>query len=104
MKFELKPYSRDIPDENFLSDLKRVASELKLDSLSTEEYNKNGKYRTWTIQRRFGSWAKALTLAGLQIRKYHKIDADELLKDLKRVAVTLNKKSVTRNEYKSIGK
>jgi len=30
MRFELKPYHRNVPDEDFLNDLKRVASELKL--------------------------------------------------------------------------
>ena len=104
MKFELKPYSWNVSKEAFLNDLKRVASELKLDSLSVEEYNKNGKYHPSTLQRRFGSWTKALKLAGLQIRKNPKIEAGELINDLKRVAGILNKKSVTQNEYKSLGK
>jgi 5-methylcytosine-specific restriction endonuclease McrA len=104
MKFELKPYNRNVPDEDFLSDLKRVALELKLDSLSGKEYDKNGKYHPSTLGRRFGSWTKALKLAGLQIRKNPKISADELLYDLKRVAGVLNKKSVTINEYNSLGK
>ena len=104
MKFELKPYNRNISDEDFISDLKHVAFELKSDSLSVEEYNKNGKYHSSTLQRRFGSWAKALKLAGLQIRKNQKIEAEELINDLKRVAGILNKKSVTQNEYKSLGK
>lgn len=104
MKFELKPYNRNVSNEDFLSDLKLVASELKLDSLSVEEYDKNGKYHPSTLQRRFGSWTKALKLAGLQIRKNPKIEANELINDLKRVAGILNKKSVTQNEYKSLGK
>ncbi|HRY77026.1 MAG TPA: HNH endonuclease [Candidatus Paceibacterota bacterium] len=104
MKFELKPYNRNVSDKDFLNDLRRVASELKLDSLSVEEYDKNGKYHPSTIQRRFGSWTKALKSAGLQLRKNPKIEADELIDDLKRVAGILNKKSVTQNEYKSLGK
>lgn len=104
MKFELKPYNRNVPDKDFLSDLKRVALKLNLDSLSVEEYDKNGKYHPSTLERRFGSWTTALKLAGLQIRKNPKISADELLYDLKRVAGVLNKKSVTTNEYKSLGK
>ncbi len=104
MKFELKPYNRNTSNEDLLSDLKKVVSELKLDSLSIEEYSKNGKYHPSTLQRRFGSWTKALRLAGLQIRKNPKINTDELLDDLKRVANVLGKKSVTQNEYKSLGK
>jgi hypothetical protein len=104
MKFELKPYNRNIPDKGILEDLKRVATELKLDSLSKEEYNKNGRFSSSLVQRRFGSWARALELAELQIRKYSKVDHVELLKDIKRVANILNKKTVTTNEYNSLGK
>lgn len=104
MKFELKPYNRNVSDDDFLSDLRRVASELKLDSLSIKEYEKNGKYHPSTLKRRFGSWTKTLKLAGLQLRKNPKIEDDELITDLKRVAAALNKKSVTQNEYKSLGK
>ena len=75
-----------------------------LDSLSREEYDKNGKYHSSTLERRFGSWTKALNLAGLQVRINRKISAGELLNDLKRVANVLNKKSVTHNEYRSLGK
>ena len=98
MKFELKPFNRNVSDKDFLSDLKRVASELKLDSLSVDEYDKNGKYHPSTIQRRFGSWSKALTQAGLQIRKYSKLTKSELLEDLKKTANSFNKKRITADE------
>jgi len=104
MKFELKPFNRNVSDKDFLSDLKRVASELKLDSLSVDEYDKNGKYHPSTIQRRFGSWSKALTQAGLQIRKYSKLTKSELLEDLKKTANSFNKKRITADEYQSLGK
>lgn len=104
MKFELKPYNRNISDENLLIDLKKVASELKLDSLSKEEYEKNGKYNSSTLHRRFGSWTNALKLAKLQIRKNHKVSTDDFLDDLKRVANEISKKSVTLDEYNERGK
>jgi hypothetical protein len=40
----------------------------------------------------------------LQIRKNPKLQAEELLEDLKRVAGVLTKKSVTQNEYRSLGR
>ncbi len=104
MKFELKPYNRNVSSDDFLSDLRRVATELKLDSLSTEEYGKYGKYDPSTIQRRFGSWTKAMGMAGLRIRKNPKLGDDELLADLKSVATSLNKNSVTLNEYAALGR
>lgn len=104
MKYELKQYNRNVPIDDLLNDLKRVALELKKDSLSIEEYNKHGKYNSSTIQKRFGSWTKSLKLAGLQLRKNPKLSNEELLDDLKRISVVLGKKSVTQNEYLSFGK
>lgn len=104
MKFELKPYNKNVSDETLLNDLKRIADELQIDSLSIEEYDRKGKYHSSTIRRRFGSWTKTLKLAGLRPRKNPRLNADELLDDMRRVANILNKKSVTRHEYKSLGK
>lgn len=104
MKFELKPYNRNASEEDFINDLKKVSLKLQKDSISTEEYNKFGRYHSSTIQRRFKSWTKALKRAGLQIRKYPKLIESELLEDLKRVAEVIKKKSVTQAEYESFGK
>jgi hypothetical protein len=104
MKFELKPYNRNIPDNEFIKDLQRVSNKLKKDSLSQKEYVRHGKYHSSTISRRFGSWNKALKKAGLQVRKYQIISEQELIEDLKRVSNALKKKSVTHAEYNSYGK
>lgn len=104
MKFELKPYNHGASDDELLSDLKKVASNLKLNTLGKKEYLKYGRFHYSTITRRFGSWNKALKLAGLEIENFSKLSVDELLKDLKRVAIELNKKSLTRDEYTKIGK
>jgi hypothetical protein len=66
MKFELEDFHRDIPDEALIDDIKRVAAELKQNSLTTRQYNKYGKYYYQTIINRFGSWLIAIEKAGLK--------------------------------------
>jgi hypothetical protein len=104
MKYELNQYNRNVPIDDLLNDLKRVALELMKDSLSVNEYDKHGKYNSSTIRNKFGSWTKSLKLAGLQLRKNPKLSNEELIDDLKRVSRVLGKKSITQNEYLSFGK
>jgi len=54
-----------VSDEELLADLKRVAALIASGSLSESAYRLNGKFHGRTISRRFGSWNKALELAGL---------------------------------------
>ena len=103
MKFELDPYNRNAPDDDLLNDLKRVAGEMHSSSLSVEKYQKQGRFSPSTIARRFGSWTKALKLAGLQINKNQTISTGDLINDLKRVAKILNKSTLTMDDYESLG-
>lgn len=104
MKFELKPDNRNASDEELLKDIKHIADNLGLRSLNKKDYAKYGRFNCSTITRRFGSWNKALGLAGLKIENYSQITEEELLTDIKNVANKLNKKSLTRPEYRKIGK
>lgn len=56
-----------VSDEELISDLKNVADKIKHSKLSQREYHSNGHYHESTIIRRFGSWNKALQIAGLGI-------------------------------------
>lgn len=104
MKFELKPNNRNAPDEELISDIRRVSVILGLNSVSQKDYKEHGRFNCDTLTRRFGSWADVLKKAGLEVENYHFISDDELLSDLKKVADSLNKKSVTQLEYKKLGK
>ncbi len=66
MRFELEESLRGEPDETLLEDLRRCAKQLGRDTLTIAEYGDIGKGHPSTIQRRFGSWVKALELAGLK--------------------------------------
>ena len=114
MEFELNEYHRNIPNEELLADIKRVATSLDKNPLTQKDYKKQGKYGTNTIRRRFGSWNKAIELCGMQANvyqlsaalgrhEYHTVDTCELLADIKRVAKLLNKESITCTEYNTYG-
>lgn len=104
-KFELKPkpYHRNISEDELMADLKRVASRLKKQSVTTKEYDKYGKFSSETLIRRLG-WSNALRKVGLNTNRNYGLTETELIADLKRVAVELKKQSVTTREYDQHGK
>jgi len=83
MKFELEDYHRNIPDDELIADLKRVASMLKKDSVTIDEYNDHGKYHNTTLTRRYGSWFKVLGKAGLKKTRNLGITDEEYLRKIK---------------------
>lgn len=85
MKFELAPDNRGVDNETLLEDLRRVARNLKKDSLWAEVYDRLGRVHSDTIRKRFGSWNKALRLSGLRVRQLHGIGDEELFRNLEAV-------------------
>jgi hypothetical protein len=65
MKFELNLHKRNIPKEELVADLQKVASEIGQSTITAAIYGERGKHGTNTMLRRFGSWNKALNAAGL---------------------------------------
>jgi len=107
IRFELDKYNRHVPDKELIADLRYVASELKSDSLTQQEYKKHGKFGVTIFYNRFGSWSNALEKAVLKSGKSRTriiIGDEELITDLKRVSFELENDSVTRDEYKRHGK
>ena len=106
----MNEYHRDVSDEELLSDMKWVASELKTDSLTAREYQEHGHYSPSTIRRRFGSWIAAMNLcnmkpntfqtsAALAGHEHQFVNTDDLLADIKRVALLLEKEAISSLEY-----
>lgn len=106
MEFVLNEYHRNITDEEMLADIVRVANELGRDTLTGEEYRKNGgKYHWSTITRRFGGWVSALQKCNLESgQKYHNVKVNDLIEDIQLVAERLKKKTFSCNEYTQLGK
>jgi len=72
-----------IPEDELVEDLRRVASSGK--GPSTQEYQENGHYTSGTIARRLGSgsWNEALRTAGLEINEVHKYPDEQVLRALR---------------------
>lgn len=109
MEFKLNEYHRNVPDEELLEDIKRVAMQLGKTSITQNDYkNTGGKFSPDTISRRFDGWINAVQKAGLtppqiQINKLG-ISENEVIEDLKKVAKRLEKQTFTSIEYSNYGK
>lgn len=92
MKFELEVSLRGSADEELLDDLRRSAKALCRETITMAEYAEVGKAHPSTIQRRFGSWPKALKLAGLEpSRSKIGISDDELFENIKTLWINLGR-------------
>ncbi len=94
MKYELKNNfhrERKISNVELIDDLKRIADQLKSDTLGRSEYNEHGKYSSATMERIFGSWNKALEKAGLKIYRERDISKIKLFKNIEEVWIKLGR-------------
>ncbi len=92
MKFELEESLRGAPDEKLLEDLRLSAKKNGRNTITMAEYEKIGKAHPSTIQRRFGSWPRALKLAGLQpSRSKIGISDEELFENIKSQWINLGR-------------
>lgn len=104
------PHGANVTDEELLGDLRRVVEKLEVEWLKESEYAVNGQYAPNTIRNRFGSWAKALQKAGLNIEHKGKgkhficPSREALIEDLRATAKTLGKETITSSEYEQYGK
>lgn len=107
MEFVLNEYHRNLRDDELIQDVVRVANELKKDSITSQEYDKYGKYHSSTIRRKLGSWKKILELSHLATHGHNfkcNYSVDDIKDDIKRVLDILGQKTLTRKEYTKYGK
>ena len=116
MEFKLNEYHKNVSDEELLKDILRVAKILGKDTITLKEYEDNGgRYGTTTFIRRFGGWLNALRLCGLTPQKRQVdsgsgtytqpyITTQELIDDIKRVSVLLDKTTFSSHEYNQNGR
>jgi hypothetical protein len=105
INFTLSECHRNLSDDELLLDVTRVANSLRKQSITMEEYDKNGKYHHATLSRRFGSWKNVLQKANLnsESRNFY-ISNEEYINNLKEVAILLKQNTITTSDYKKYGK
>lgn len=105
MKYQLKNFNRNIPDEELLNDIKAVAEKLALDKITSRQYDSNGgKFTSGTMGVRFGSWNKALEMAGLKTVVKHNPDELELFKNIEDIWIKLGRQPIFRDMKKPLSK
>lgn len=106
MKFELNPYHHDISDQELIEDVIKTANKLSKNTLTKKEYDKNGKFSSSTLERRFGNWKKTLELSKLNTKGHnfkYVFSNEDAIKDIKRVCQILKKDNLTVKEYNIYG-
>lgn len=91
MKFKIEEFNRNVADDDLLADVRRVASILGKDKLTTREYNDHGKYHASTLMLRFSSWFNVLDRVGLKRTKNLNISNDDLFENLVEVWTKLGR-------------
>lgn len=100
MKYELKTLE-DYSDESLLSELHRVADELNGERLTRSRFDSVAKVHSSTIEKRFGTWGRALEKAGLldsNTPRSKKLTRDIVLNKIRRVAADNPGKSITEKD------
>jgi len=87
MRFELEAHHRNVPSEELLGELRRVAVSLGRSTVTIDQFNEHAKFHSSTLARRFGSWFKALEAAGLSKTRNLNLTNEQLFENL--VAVWL---------------
>jgi hypothetical protein len=99
MKFELKPFNRNVPDKDLIADLVLAHSKLssKGKSLTYRNYRAVGKYGPSTINDRFGTWNNALQKAGIALNEEKNVSVETLFDNLKLVWIAKGKQPTFRD-------
>lgn len=71
-----------VSDDELIADLQRVAQSLNSKTISSRKYRSLGAFAGTTIEQRFGSWNKALCVAGLSISSERDISDERLFENL----------------------
>lgn len=101
--FQIRLRRRNIPVEELLADLKRVASELSKTSLTASEYSAKGLFGVNTFLRKFKQWNLALQKAGLEAPNRQHIPDVELFENIANTWTTLGRQPFGREMDKGCG-
>ena len=90
-KFQIRLNRRNVPIGEIVTDLRRIAEEIQCSTLTASQYDERGEFSSTLVIRKFGSWNKGLTQAGLEIVNRQGIPAAELFENIAAVWVKLGR-------------
>jgi hypothetical protein len=91
MRFELESHNRNVPEEDLLNELRRIANLLDSSKITIDQFNEHAKFHSSTLSRRFGSWFKALDAAGLERTRNLNLTNEQLFENLVTVWLKLGR-------------
>ncbi len=103
MDFTVRLTRKNIPDDELLDDLKRIANESGEGTVSYDIYDQVGMFRARTIERRFGGWNEALLKAGID-PSYTLATDQELFENIVAVWTTLGRQPTRTDMRKPLSK
>ncbi len=71
-----------VADDELLDDLRRIASANNASTVTQQTYDDSGRFNFTTVVRRFGSWNKALVVAGLETSNTINISDQQLYENI----------------------
>lgn len=101
--FKIQLRRRNVPDQEILDDLKRVAVDLSRNTVTKVEYDEKGSFGATTILRRFKQWNIALQKAGLNAPNRQYVPDEELFENLADVWTKLGRQPYGRELEKAHG-
>ena len=90
-EFHVRLNRRDISADEILEDLRRVAMQFQLKSLTKAQYDEGGNFGATTVLRKLGTWNKALEASGLEIANRQGIPNDELFENIANIWTKLGR-------------
>ena len=100
-ELDIEKHNFQISNEDYVTDIKRVAEMLQKNTVTHTEYRKYGKYSVSKLSIRFGNWKNALEAANLSPTGYNTSVSDtELLEEIERIWIKLGRQPTT-NDIKS---
>ena len=94
----------NISNEEMITDLKRVAGIVNLESPTQESYDKYGKYHSATLCRKYGSWNNVLRFAGMKLNLNRKMSNEEMFEEIERVWIIVGKQPTATDMKSGISK
>lgn len=101
--FKVKLVNRNVTKEQIIENLRTLAAQKGVTTITSKEYQDIGAFGVNTILRKFGSWNEALISAGLNSPNRQNISDNELFENIANVWSHLGRQPLGRELEKSTG-